>query len=243
MAAVLKSIPSPTPNDTVSAHQVVVSADLQVELSAPLVCDDQALEHLDNVFKTSTNEQGQLVQATELMMRFEFKDIRISLAVMQRDVLKPVGAFVIENLEVICAQKTFETIVDLKLQDLALDYVDHVANHQKLTLINSRDVSKDLLSINFVDVNKLSPEFRFRHKSVMKKLQVVISSLAFDFHQEAIIDLLHISSDITSRIEAVSASVDVAKPAPVSSNIAKPSLQPAKALANEGKNKIRFIFL
>jgi len=243
MAAVLKSIPSPTPNDTVSAHQVVVSANPQVELSAPLVCDDQALEHLDNVFKTSTNEQGQLVQATELLLRFEFKDIRISLAVMQRDVLKPVGAFVIENLEVICAQKTFETIVDLKLQDLALDYVDHVANHQKLTLINSRDVSKDLLSINFVDVNKLSPEFRFRHKSVMKKLQVVISSLAFDFHQEAIIDLLHISSDITSRIEAVSASADVAKPAPVSSNIAKPSLQPAKALANEGKNKSRCIFL
>jgi len=227
MAAVGVSILAATLNGTLSA--LPATAAPQLELSAHLNLDDPALEHSENVLEPSMIEQGQLVQAIELEMRFELKDIRISLAVMQSEIVKQVGAFVIENLEVTFAQKTFEAVVELKLQDFTLNYIDHVANHDIVTLISSRDDPKDLLSINFVDVNKLCPEFRFRHKSVMKKMEVVISSLAFDFRQEAIIDLLHISSDITSRIEAL-----------YSSPPAELSL--LSALSNEGKNDKKTVY-
>lgn len=234
MAAVLKSIPSPSsdsgPNEATSPSSV--------ELSAP-VGDDSALEHLDYVFKNVVHEGGQLVQATELLMSFEFKDIRMSLSMasqqqQQNAANKPVLVFFMENLEMVCANKTFETVADLKLKDLVLEYVDNLGGGESaknVTMINSRDVSKELLSIHFVDVNKQSPEFHARHKSVLKKLDVLISSIAFDFHQEAVIDLMHISNDIGSRIEAIAASLPVESPFPV----VNPKLQPAKALASEGK--------
>jgi hypothetical protein len=68
-------------------------------------------------------------------------------------------------------------------------------------IINSYDSSKELLRVRFVDVDKHSPEFHARHKSVVRKLEVEISYLDCDFHQEAVIDLLQLSSDLNSRID------------------------------------------
>ena len=79
MAAVLKSIPSPTTES--DAHEVVIEVPTKVELSTHAHCDDSALEHLENVFKVASGEEEQLVQATELMLSFEFQDVRLSLSV------------------------------------------------------------------------------------------------------------------------------------------------------------------
>lgn len=206
VAVVLKSIPSLSsgsePNDVVAIRAS------DVDSSPHISSDDSALEHLENVFKMTSNEQDEIIQATELMLRFEFRQVRLSLSVALEDKLtKPVLSFGMENLEMICAKKTFETVVDLTLKDLSLNFVDHLAKeeqHKRIKMINSCDSSRELLSIRFVDVSKQSPEFHARHKSVMRKLEVVISSLVCDFHQEAVIDLLQLSNDINSRIETLS---------------------------------------
>ena len=205
MAAVLKSIPSPTTES--DAHEVVIEVPTKVELSTHAHCDDSALEHLENVFKVASGEEEQLVQATELMLSFEFQDVRLSLSVAQdKNDIKPVLNFGMKNLSMVCAKKTFETVVDLKLKDLSLNFVDHYAQNEQqksIKMINSCDASKELLSVRFVDVNKQSPEFASRHKSVMRKLEVVMSSLVCDFHQEAVIDLLQLINDINLRINEI----------------------------------------
>lgn len=245
MAAVLKSIPSPSPEEgQASVQEDAPPTAVVSELSsAPDTCDDRAIEHLDNVFKSKTNEEDhqELVQATELLLRFEFQEIRVSLSVAEHNNAssKPVLTFVMEHMEVMCANKTYETVVDLKLKDMALDYLDQLSKssgqHSCVTMINSRDVSKELLSVHFVDVNSQSPELHTRHKSVLKKLEVTISSLSCDFHQEAVIDLLQLSNDLSSRIEAMAAAYPAASVKPADRLITNPKLEPGKALAAEGK--------
>lgn len=217
------------------AHAVATEV---VELPTHTNCDDSALEHIENAFKTTTNEEGQLVQATEMMLRFEFQDVRLSVSVaLDKNTTKPVLSFGMEKLAMVCAKKTFETVVDLTLKDLSLNFVDHLAKDEQLKsvkMINSCDSSKELLCVRFVDVNKQSPEFRARHKSVLRKLEVIISSLVCDFHQEAVIDLLQLSNDINSRID------DIISVQPTrclnSADVETTSKnQPAKVLAAEGK--------
>lgn len=209
--------------------------------SPTVINNNSAFEHLENAFRDAANKEV-LVQATELLLVFEFQDIRVSLSVSQNDVTaKPVVSFSMNNLEMKCENKTFETDVNLTLKDLSLEYVDHLAagldEQKRVTLITSRNDSKELLSVRFLDVNKQSPEFSMRHKSVLKKLDVTISCLTCDFHQEAVINLMQISGGINSRIEAINAvkSSKVVEPTVINtSNITK-DLQPAKALALEGK--------
>ena len=242
----MKSIPSPTPEETSgSDKEGNRAANAVVGEVVELTSDDKAMEHLDNVFKRPNDQEDhqELVQATEMLMNFEFQDIRVSLSVAQRGTgkaNKPVLTFVMENLEVVCANKTYETVVDLKLKDLALDYLDHVPNSDQpsssVTMINSRDVSKELLAVHFVDVNKQSPELHSRHKSVLKKLEVAISSLSFNFHQEGVIDLLQLSNDISSRIDAIAAAHPAAAVKPSDRLIASAKVEPSKALAAEGQN-------
>jgi hypothetical protein len=249
--AVLKSIPSPTPEN--ASHEVVASVVSEVELPPLISRDDSALEHLENVFKITSNEDGhqdpnlpdhkevrpsieerELVQPTELMLRFEFQDVRLSLSVAQDSLpTKPVLSFGMENLVMVCTKKTFETVVDLTLKDLSLNFVDRLAKdgqQKSVKIINSYDSSKELLCVRFVDVDKHSPEFRARHKSVARKLEVVISYLDCDFHQEAVIDLLQLSTDINSRIDGIVSieSTRFTNPADTIKN------QPVKILVNEG---------
>ena len=205
----------------------MVSVVPEVELPTLIHRDDSALEHLENVFKFASNEDGhqdpnnlpddtgvgssieerQLVQPTDLMLRFEFQDVRLSLSVAQDSIVtKPVLSFGMENLILVCTKKTFETIVDLTLKDLSLNFIDRLATdgqQKSIKIINSYDSSEELLCVHFVDVDKQSPEFHARHRSVVRKLEVVISYLDCDFHQEAVIDLLQLSTDIKSRIDEI----------------------------------------
>ncbi len=245
-AAVLKSIPSPTPENV--SHAVVVSVVPEVELPTLIHRDDSALEHLENVFKIASNEDGhqdnkgvgpsieerELVQPTELMLRFEFQDVRLSLSVAQDSHgTKPVLSFGMENLIMVCTKKTFETIVDLTLKDLSLNFIDRLATdgqQKSIKIINSYDSSEELLCVHFVDVDKQSPEFHARHRSVVRKLEVIISYLDCDFHQEAVIDLLQLSTDINSRIDGIVSieSTRLTNPAEAIKN------QPVKILLSEG---------
>ena len=188
---------------------------------------DGALEHLENVFKFTSNEDGhqdpnnlsdntgvgssikerELVQLTDLMLRFECQDVRLSWSVAQDSIVtKPVLSFGMENLIMVCTKKSFETVVDLTLKDLSLNFIGRLATdgqQKSVKIINSYDSSKELLYVHFVDVDKQSPEFHARHNSVVRKLEVVISYLDCDFHQEAVIDLLQLSTDINSRIDHI----------------------------------------
>lgn len=236
VAAVLKSIPSPSPENV--SVELAATVATEVEMSARPHCDESALEHLENVFKIVANEEEHLVQATELLLRFEFQEIRLSLSVSQNDLdTKPLLNFAMGNLAMVCAKKTFETVVDLTLKDLNLSFIDHAATngqHHCVKMINSCEASKELLSVHFIDVDKQSPEFYIRHKSVKRKLEVVISSLVCDFHQEAVIDLLQLINDINSRIDKV-LSAQPTRYLNTTELENSTKTQPAKALVAEGK--------
>ena len=248
-AAVLKSIPSPTPENV--SLEVVASVVTEVELPTHTSRDDSAFEHLEEIFKIASNkdslqdltdneagkpgiEEHELFQPTELMLQFEFQDVRLSLSVAHHNHLtKPVLSFGMKNLALVCTKKTFETVVNLTLKDLILEFVDHLAKdgqQKDVKIINSCESSKELLCVRFVDVDKHSPEFRIRHKSVARKLEVVISRLDCDFHQEAVIDLLQLSTDINSRIDDIISveSTQLINPADALKN------QSVKVLVTEG---------
>ena len=204
-AAVLKSLLSPA-NDVV-ANEVAVPD--KIKQLIPASFDKSELELLENAFKVEKKgEGGQLVQDTKLMLSFELQEIRLSLSVSQdENDVKPLLHFGMKNLSIVCAKKTFETVLDVKLQDLFLDFADHHALSEQqntVKMINSCDSSDKLLTIHFVDVSECSSEFASQYNKVRRNLEVVMSSLVCDFQQEAVIHLLRLSNDINARIDAIS---------------------------------------
>ena len=204
-AAVLKRLLSPA-NDVV-ANEVAVPD--KIKQLIPASFDKSELELLENAFKVEKKgEGGQLVQDTKLMLSFELQEIRLSLSVSQdENDVKQLLHFGMKNLSIVCAKKTFETVLDVKLQDLFLDFADHHALSEQqntVKMINSCDSSDKLLTIHFVDVSERSPEFASQYNKVRRNLEVVMSSLVCDFQQEAVIHLLRLSNDINARIDAIS---------------------------------------
>ena len=206
MAAILKSIPALT--DASDAPTVAESA-AQLKLNFSEM-ESRTLERLENLLnKGMTNEEGHLVQATDLLLEFNLQDVRMDLSVQQADAtVKPLVRFTMTDLAVVGTTRTFDMGVDLTLKTVSLHYYDKPESC--VTLITSLpfgDSPSDacLLSVQYLDVNKQSPEFRTRHKSVRSTLLVGISSLSVDFLQEALIDIIQQTSRIGAQIETCAA--------------------------------------
>jgi len=61
-----------------------------------------------------------------------------------------------------------------------------------------------------LEVDRKSPEFYFRHQSVVKKLDVDIRTLVVDFQREAVIDVMQVTSRVQSEMMAAVADVAAA---------------------------------
>ena len=257
MAAVLLSIPPPA-----ASQQQSVDTEQQQpagidEISAVSVASGDALQHLENAF-TYTADAAPLVQATELLLRFDIQYIQFGLSALRADGQKahghPLIGFAMEDLAIVVTRKTFEMAVDVTLNDLTLSYnaasgacrhLPRPGTEDVVALVTSRSVTEEfvdadpsmcLLHIFYFEVDRKSPEFYLRHQSVVKKLDIDIRTLVVDFHREAVIDVLQVTNRVHSEIVAITA-VTHPPSGRVDPASAPPKMQPAKKLVTEGKTK------
>ena len=233
MASVLKSFPRVSSDAGENA----------VDAAAAIPYENRALEQLGTTFGRAGDDGDlPLVQATDLWLHFDLQHVRVDLSVqyaIEGSAVTPLVVFNLDHLAVTCSSKTFDTGVVLTLKDLSLQYYDQKSAQDcrgnVISLITSRSCAAEtapcsLLNINYLDVDRNSPEFVCRYKSVSKKLQVGISSLVVEFHQEALIDIIHVATSIGSQIETI------ANGNSCDASHSMTKLQPAKKIASEGTN-------
>lgn len=202
---------------------------------------NQDFEHLEEVFNAQGKRadeahilQSFAEQATDLLVRFEFHKVRIHLSITkERNAILPVASFTMEGLRAEFTQKTLGRVVDLKLKDICMEYIDYVERQARSnTIITSRGNPKELLSMRYSDAEMSSFNPADLKQAILKKLEVDFASLSVTFHQEATIDLLQISSNIQTRIDAIAEKTEVRC---ISTQETDIEIYPAKLLAREGK--------
>ena len=155
MATVLLSIPSPGASQQKQQQQQQQQlatpqqpAGIE-EISAVSSASGDALQHLEQAF-TYAADAAPLVQATDLLLRFDVQDIQFGLSALRTDGRKasghPLISFAMEDLAIVLTRKTFEMAVDLTLNDLTLSYAadsGHTHGHfgaDVVNLVTSRHV-------------------------------------------------------------------------------------------------------
>ncbi|KAI4483365.1 hypothetical protein M0802_013464 [Mischocyttarus mexicanus] len=152
-------------------------------------------------------EDKPLKQTTDLEMKFEMKEFTLSISKQEDEIVVPFVRFEILQLEVGLLQRSYDQEIILKLGGTQMKQYH---NNGEIFMINTpMSTGKDeyLIIVQYVNVNKRSPEFTTRHESVVKLLQLEFTTLDVLLHQEALINLLKFVTDIQDKIQSMSAAL------------------------------------
>nr|XP_050858456.1 intermembrane lipid transfer protein Vps13 isoform X2 [Vespula vulgaris] len=150
-------------------------------------------------------EDKPLKQTTDLEMKFVMKEFTLSISKQRDEIVMSFVRFEILQLEVEMLQRSYDQEILLKLGGTQMK--QH-RNNEEIFMINTpMSTGKDeyLIIVQYVNVNKRSPEFITRHESVIKLLQLEFTTLEVVLHQEALIDFLKFVTYIQDKIQAMSA--------------------------------------
>ncbi|XP_066591225.1 intermembrane lipid transfer protein Vps13 isoform X2 [Prorops nasuta] len=144
-----------------------------------------------------------VVQTTDLQMIFEMKEFKLSLSKQEGTKITPFIGFDVLKLEAELLMKTYDQQVSLRLGGIQIK--QHHGSKEIFMMNTPMTTGKQeyLIIIEYINVNKRSPEFITRHKSVVKLLQLEFTTLDVLFHQEALINLLKFVSRIQDQIAVV----------------------------------------
>ncbi|KAI4489144.1 hypothetical protein M0804_004642 [Polistes exclamans] len=152
-------------------------------------------------------EDKPLKQTTDLEMKFEMKEFTLSISKQEDETVVPFVRFEILQLEVEMLQRSYDQEIILKLGGTQMKQYH---NNGEIFMINtpmSTGKNEYLIIVQYVNVNKRSPEFITRHGSVVKLLQLEFTTLDVLLHQEALINLLKFVTDIQDKIQSMSAAL------------------------------------
>uniref|UniRef100_A0A8D8LZY6 Vacuolar protein sorting-associated protein 13C n=2 Tax=Cacopsylla melanoneura TaxID=428564 RepID=A0A8D8LZY6_9HEMI len=162
--------------------------------------------------QATKTEEEDLMQFTDLELKFLLKEFNVSLEA-QRDQpaasppspstpgtelspspppLVPLLDFKMADLEVQMTQKTFDLIAFVRLGGLSL--VQNYKTDEIQVISTPREEA--LLTIQYNQINRKSPDFRTKYESCLQILDVNFSKMAGVMHQEALLDMWKWSTDI-----------------------------------------------
>ncbi|KAL0119958.1 hypothetical protein PUN28_007968 [Cardiocondyla obscurior] len=149
-------------------------------------------------------ESAPMKQTTDLEMKFEMKEFTLSVS-RQRDDGASLDFIRLQvlQLEAEMLQRTYDQEVQLRLGGVQ---IRQLYENQEIFMVNTpMSAGKDeyLIAVQYVNVNKRSPEFTTRHASVVKLLRLEFTSLDTLLHQEALIELLRFSTYIQDKINSL----------------------------------------
>lgn len=148
-------------------------------------------------------------QSTDLEAKFVMKEFRLTLSRREADHrVTPFIRVEVLQLEAEMIQRTYDQEVMLRLGGIQ---AKHYHNKEEIYMINtpmSEGRDEYLIVIQYVNVNKHSPEFVTRHGSVVKLLKLEFTTLDVLLHQEALINVLKFMTNMQEKMTASLPAVD-----------------------------------
>ncbi|XP_026827312.1 vacuolar protein sorting-associated protein 13 isoform X2 [Ooceraea biroi] len=153
--------------------------------------------------KQQETDPAPMKQTIDLEMKFEMKELTLSVFKQQDDNVSEFIRFQVLQLEADMLQRTYDQEIKLRLGGVQ---IRQRHEDQEIFMVNTpMSAGRDeyLITVKYVNVNKRSPEFVTRHGSVVKFLQLEFTSLDTLLHQEALIELLRFSTYIQDRMDSL----------------------------------------
>ncbi|XP_076294775.1 vacuolar protein sorting 13C isoform X2 [Lasioglossum baleicum] len=161
------------------------------------------LKDLTTISEKKKKEGTTVKQTTDLEMKFEMKEFALLVSSQKDDVVKPFMKFEILQVEAELLQRTYDQEIMLRLGGV------QVKQHYKETeifMVNTPMTSgkhEYLITMQYINVNKRSPDFTTRHGSVIKLLKLEFTTLDVLLHQEGLINLLQFATYMQDQMNAI----------------------------------------
>ncbi|XP_076681161.1 vacuolar protein sorting 13C isoform X2 [Andrena cerasifolii] len=158
------------------------------------------------VSEKKRDEAAPVRQTTDLEMRFVMREFTVLISTQKGDTIAPFMKLEVLQLEAEMLQRTYDQEIMLRLGGV------QVKQHYKgseIFMVNTPMTSgKDeyLITVQYLNVNKRSPEFTTRHESVIKLLKLEFTTLDILLHQEALISLLRFATYMQTKMNSIPSS-------------------------------------
>ncbi|XP_015115234.1 vacuolar protein sorting-associated protein 13 isoform X2 [Diachasma alloeum] len=171
------------------------------------------MKELTAVQKEQKQPKTSVQQSTDLEAKFVMKEFTLTLSRREPDDrVTPFVRIEVLQLEAEMIQRTYDQEVMLRLGGIQ---AKQYHNKEEIYMINTPMTSgreEYLIVIQYVNVNKHSPEFVTRHGSVVKLLKLEFTTLNVLLHQEALINVMkfltHMQEKMTPSVPAVDEPTD-----------------------------------
>nr|XP_012140992.1 PREDICTED: vacuolar protein sorting-associated protein 13C isoform X2 [Megachile rotundata] len=194
--SIAQSIPFPKEEQPVELHKSSLSKSLsQLSLLKELATISEKKKEESNVTPVR--------QTTDLEMRFEMKEFALQVSSQKDNAIRPFIKLQVLQLEAEMLQRTYDQEILLRLGGVQ---VKQHYNQTEIFMVDTPMSSgKDeyLITVQYINVNKKSPEFTTRHGSVIKLLKLEFTTLDTLLHQEALISLLQFVSVTQDKMNAI----------------------------------------
>ncbi|CAH0394024.1 unnamed protein product [Bemisia tabaci] len=182
-AGVLISIPFPDSETPAPVTEV---------RSTPSKVNLRTLDFVGNKKKVDKKSNKELVQLTELEVKFELKEliIQIDWQKYEDDPPEPLVLFNLRSLGFEMVQQTFNLHVNVVLKSLQLIQYYEGDEIKLLSTTLADDLDHSLFLLKYVNVNRNSPVFETHYHSVIQLVEMSVSKLDATIKQDAILFIL-----------------------------------------------------
>ncbi|XP_031777535.1 vacuolar protein sorting-associated protein 13 isoform X3 [Nasonia vitripennis] len=204
--AIVQSIP--LPEDDVPAE--LTQASLSKSVSQMSLFKE--LTNLPSLIEKKQEQvSSSMKQTTDLEAKFVMKELTLMISKQEEEAkISPFIRFELLQLEAELMQRTFNQEVMLRLGGVQVKQHHDTGEIFMINTPMSLGSDEYLIVIQFINMNKRSPEF-VRQGSVVNLLQLEFTTLDVLLHQEALINVLQFLSNIQDNISAATTTLKETK--------------------------------
>ncbi|XP_034937793.1 vacuolar protein sorting-associated protein 13 isoform X2 [Chelonus insularis] len=193
--AIVQSIPFPEEDEAALAPMPLAKSMSQLSLNYV-----KGLKAKSSTESADSNDSIAIKQTTDLEAKFVMEEFHLTIFRQTEEIVAPFLTIQLLQLEAEMTNKSYEQEILLRLGGVK---VTQYHNDTEIFMINTPMASGHqvyLIVVQFVSVNKHSPEFTTRHGSVMKLLNLEFTTLDVLLHQEALINILKFSNEVQDKM-------------------------------------------
>ncbi|OAD52957.1 Vacuolar protein sorting-associated protein 13A, partial [Eufriesea mexicana] len=199
--SIAQSIPLPKEKEPTELHKLSLSKSVS-QLSLLRDITSTISEKKKEEFSTA----AVVKQTIDMEMKFEMKEFAVQVSSQKGSAIIPFMKFDILQLEAEMLQRTYDQEILLRLGGVQ---VKQHYNQTEIFMVNTPMLSgrdEYLITVQYINVNKRSPEFKTKHGSVLKLLKLEFTTLDVLLHQEALINLLQFISYMQDQMNTIASS-------------------------------------
>ncbi|KAK7070439.1 hypothetical protein SK128_013369 [Halocaridina rubra] len=182
------------------------SFDLDKDLNMNLIMEERDIVRLERASLHPKGELQDTPQFTNLALTFKMAEISLEVKRAIGSHYQPLGKVAALSAKIELIQRTFDLKVKIGLGGVLVQHLENGERHLLSTPVIEGD-SQDLLTIDFIQVNPKSPDFKGKHGSTAQLLHIKVSNLYAQLEQSALLSMLSFYEQLYRKLQQMAPAV------------------------------------